>query len=363
MGTNKISTGTRTNLTTLRAGLGSKIRINFNYFNSFSFSFIPDKFLQLEKTPSIQPEIHLNPSSSFPDILQILQNNSSGIAVINYLFTYDMIPISLETSFPARNLFEKFSSRVSAFALESCSQSFEFEPVIFNLTTTKKLPVACYSNLVYSDINTNGISVATQNCVSFDIFGKTNMDKHPIFFIQSDDCSLPRPIHIFEVIIGNSYWNLNPSFDCSEFNLILKKSKRSLIKSERHISLKDRFVSFNLLDRFKSLRSNTISVYNELRRQVKLLSRFIITEMVKFVSVVNIRFKSLFCNIRNSFGINLHSSEKKLIFRDFQLDCSNGLHIYREVKVLYKPYAHPLDILSSAICNKTNGGKFALLHD
>jgi len=85
--------------------------------------------MQLIETPTIQPEINSSAYVHLSYALKVFQHDSSCITVTNYRFTDNMVPISLETFLPARNLFEQLLARPSAFALEPCSQSFEFKPV------------------------------------------------------------------------------------------------------------------------------------------------------------------------------------------------------------------------------------------
>ncbi len=335
---NKKTFGTRTNLSASGTGLGSKVRTNFNYFNSLSFSFVFDEVLQLVETPTIKPEVK---SLAFPDFsysFDILQYNSSSITVANNLFADVVVYPSLETSFPTRNFFEKFPSRVSAFGLKFCPQSLEFEPIGFNFIPAKKLPIACYSNMVYSDINTNLKSV--RNLVDVNVSGKCYIEEEPAFLVKSQESSLVAPRKIFEIIVWDVYRNIYPFLNCGKPDVIFSKCKSPLIESQRHKFLKLRFFAFIGFNRFKSLGSYSIGIYNELRRQFKAFSCFIITKMMKLVSIAYFGFKSLISNVLNSFRILLHSFDKKFVFRDFQLDGGYGLHNYLKDKVVYKPYVH-----------------------
>ena len=334
---NKKTFGTRTNLSASGTGLGSKVRTNFNYFNSLSFSFVFDEVLQLVETPTIKPEVK---SLAFPDFsysFDILQYNSSSITVANNLFADVVVYPSLETSFPTRNFFEKFPSRVSAFGLKFCPQSLEFEPIGFNFIPAKKLPIACYSNMVYSDINTNLKSV--RNLVDVDISGKSNVKEEPAFLVKSKQSSLVTPREIFKVIFWNGYRNIYSFLNSRKSNIIFSESKSSLIKIKRHHFLKYWFRTLIGFDRFKGLRSNSIGVYNELRGQFKSFSCLVIAKMVKVISVMDVGFKSLIRNILNSFRVLLHSPNKKIVFRNFQLDSGYGLHNYLKSILIYKPYA------------------------
>ena len=337
MGANKKTFGTRTDKTAFRAGLRSHIRADSNYFNSIPNSFVTDEVLQLVETPSIQPEVESLASASFPYSFDVLHNNSSSVAICNNLFADDMIPISLETPLPARNGFKPLLGRTSAFALESCSQTLEFEPISFNLISAKKLPIACYSNMVYSDIYPKK-SIARINW-GIDVSGKSYMQEHSLLSVQDEQGSLVIPINIFKVVFWNGYGNVNSLSDSREPNFIFRESESSLIKGKRHNLLEGRFRAFSGLDRFKSLRSYPIGVYNELGRQIKKFSCLIVAKMVKLVSVADIGFKALISNVRYCFRILPHSFKKQSISWNFQFYGCNGFHSNSVDVLLYKLYA------------------------
>ena len=254
-----------------------------------------------------------------------------------------MVPVSLETSLPARNFAKKLLSTSSAFALEPCSQSLEFDTVALNLATAKELPIACYGNMVYSDINTNLKSV--RNLVDVNVSGKCNVKEHSIVLINSNFHSLITQIKVLPIIFRNFDRDINSTFDCCYSNFIRTKGKCSLVKVKGHIFFKDWIRTFVSLNTFKSLRSNTIGVYDELRGKLELVSSFIITKMVKLVSVINIRFKAFISNIRDSLRVLLHSIEKQFVHRDSNLYSDNRLHIGCKLEQVFK----------------TIGGEFAFL--
>ena len=109
METNKKTFGTSTKKATLATSLRSNVRTNFNNHNSNSFSFVADKVLQLIKTPAVKPEIK-SFALADSDSLDVFQHNSSCIAIANKLFAYNMVPLSPETSLPARNLLDRLQS-------------------------------------------------------------------------------------------------------------------------------------------------------------------------------------------------------------------------------------------------------------
>ncbi len=158
------------------------------------------------------------------------------------------------------------------------------------------------------------------------------------FFSFSDLSSLRRPTKIFPIVFRNFNGNINPAINCCNPNFIKGKTKGSLVKVKRHKFLERWFRTFIPLHRFKSLRSNSIGIYNKLRRQIKPLSCFVITKMVKLVSVVSFRFKAFVGNIFNSFRIFFHSFKNKFVMRNFQLNRSNGFHTNNYVQLMYKYY-------------------------
>ena len=357
MRTNKITFRTSTEFTAPGTGLAGMIRANLNNINTFFISLVGDEAMQLIETPSIEPEIESLSFPGLPYAFEIFQYNSSSIAIADNLFAYHMVPVSLETSLPARNLFQEFLSASSAFALEPCSQSFEFDPFRLNIPAAEELPVACYSDVVYSDINTQLKPV--RSFVDVDFFGKSNVEKHPALFVDGKQSSLTAPVKIFPIILRNFNRNINPALDCCKPDFIKAKSKCSFVKSQRHKFLKNRLRSFVSLDRFKGLRSYPIGVYDKLRRQVKHFPGFVITKMVEFVSVMNICFKAFIGNIRNCFGVSLHSINKQFIFRNFQLDCCSSFH-NQNCRV---PYLYTLRAHMSCACAYFQYGKELIIGD
>ena len=200
--------------------------------------------------------------------------------------------------------------------------------------------------MVYSDINTNLKSVRT--LVDVNISGKCDVKEHPIMLINSKQSSLIVPVKILPIVFRNFDRNVNPAINGSEPGLVKAESECSLVKGKRHIFFKDRLRAFIGFDRFKSLRSYSIGVYNELRRKIKLVSCFVITKMMKLVYVVNARSKAFISNVRDSFGVLLHSFKKQFVCFDFELDCHNAFHSNREAKFIFKPFSLTLPAIAGS---------------
>ena len=336
MGANKKTFGTRTKRATFTTNLRSMVRADFDYFNSRYFSLILDEILQLIEAPAIKPEIQSLAESLFPYCFQIFNNYNPYIIVVNNLFADDMIPVSLETSLPARNSFEFLLGRTSAFALESCPQTLEFKSISFDFISAKELPTTRYSNMVYSNINTQK---PVRTYLRVDTSGKSDMQERPLFFIQNKQSSLIIPIQIFPIIFWNIQIECDGSIHSCKPNLVTKKLGVSFVKSKRHKLFENRFRTFGFFDTFKGLRSHAISIYNKLGREIKEFSGLIIAKMMKLISVVDAGFKSFISNVGNCFRVLLHSFKKDIIVRDFEFDSSEGFHVNNADVLLYKYHA------------------------
>jgi hypothetical protein len=154
--------------------------------------------------------------------------------------------------------------------------------------------------------------------------------------VNSNKHSLITPIKIFPIVFRNFNRNINPTFCSGKLDLVKAESECSLVKSKGNNVFENRLGTFVNLNRFKCLGSNAIGIYDELGRQVKLGSCFIIAKMVKVISIVGFGFKSFISNIRNSFGVLLHSVKKQFIKGYLDFDCSNRLHISKNMFGVYK---------------------------
>ena len=333
MGTTKETFGTSTNLSAFGTSLASQIGINLDNSDSFLHCFVGDEVLQLSKTPSTQPEVEPLSLPNFPYVLEVLDNNSSCIAVIDYLFADYMVPVSLETSLPARNLLEQFLGRAGAFALEPCSQSLEFNPVLLDFSSTEELPIGSYSNVIYSEVNAQMKSV--RNGLDVNLSGKCDVQEHTAF-VESEPCSLVVPVKVFPIVLWDFQGNLNSTIRGCELDSVKQELGASLVEVQRHTFLKGRFSTFASLDAFECLRSYAVSINDELCWEIEFLSDIIITEMMKFVSVGDVSFNSFVSDKGDSFGVLHHHAEKSFIALNFELDSSYGLHRMDNVVLIYK---------------------------
>ncbi len=305
MDTNKTSTRTRTKLSTFGTNLRSVIRSNPNNFNSFSFSFVLDKTLQLKETPVANPIIHSLASSDISYSFEVFHYNFISVKFGDNFLADVMINPSHETSFFSRQLFQEPSGTSSAFSLEFTSQEFEFPFNLLDFGGMKELPVRSDSEIIYSQVHTQN-SVRTRTHGAF--LGECEHEKAFAFVIDSQKAFINFPAEIIFETIGNSEGNFDPSFDCGNTqNVIFEREASWSIISNR--------TEFNNWFGFSFLNNSTRlfdAGNGELRRQSNFLERrvnkrmqFDIIPNFQFPSLVNTKLQSSFVNF-NSFN-NLRS--------------------------------------------------------
>ena len=337
MGTNKKTLGARTKFSTARTSLGCIVRTNFNSSNSFSNSFIFNKLLQLEETPPVQPEIK-SPSFICPYSFDILQNNSSSVAVINNLLAYRMIPIPHKPSLFSRDFLKQSLGTSSAFGLEFSFDSFEFQSFTLNLPCTKELFVTGYSNMIYSDINSK--KTVAIRIIDVNVSGKSYMQEQPLFPVKNQVSTSCFPGKILPVIFRDFKINFNPAFNRSKSNKILFESKGTCIISDCKQFFKSWFSGlFNSIECFKRFTSLISGRAHQLSRKIKSFSNWIIGHIVNISLKVSSIIPASIKNILSRLRILFHSFKKFFFAGNFQLNCSNRFHADSKDGQLYKPYA------------------------
>jgi len=335
MGTNKKTLGTRTQFSTSGTGLGSKIRTDCNSLYSSTQSLVCNELLQLVERPSVEPEIE---SSAFSDLsyaFEVLQNNSSKFTVIHNLLTYYMIPIPHKPLLSARDLFEQSFGRTSAFGLEFSTNSFELNPFKLDLPCVEELPIACYSNLVYSDINTQkSVRISWELNVS----GKCDMQEQ--FVLAENKVSIPNiQIKILPIIFRNINRNFEPAIDSSKRNTIKIKAKGTgIISYCKHFPKVGLFRFLYFPQRFKSLTSLVSGRTNKLCRKFKSLSNRIVSKVMKFPLGISSIVPASINNILCRLGVLPHCIKKLFFTGNFKFYCNNRFHTDTGNMLVYKFY-------------------------
>lgn len=337
MGTTKETFGTSTNLSTLGTVLASHIRINPNGCNSLLHGFIGYETVQLIKAPPMQPEIKF---SAFigSDSFDVFQDNCISIFTIgDNLFAYHMIPIPHKPFLFAGDGFEPSLSTASAFGLEFSFQSFVMQPLIFNLLCVKELPVTCYSNMVYSDINTQLKSVRIS--LDVDISGKRDMQEKSFLPIKDEVSTSGSPIKIFPIIFRNLKWNFDSTANSNKRDIIGFESERPSIISNAHKLLNFGFGWFLILPkRFKNFTGLISTRTYKLSRKLSLFPDKVISFVMQRSFKMCTFIPTAINNSLHRLRVLFHSIKKYLFFRNLEFYSCDRLHNILNSVFIYKSY-------------------------
>jgi len=326
----------RTDKTAGGAGLRSHVRLDkLNNF-TFSFSFVLDKALQLIERPVIKPSVKSFALGNLTDSFEIFHKNC--VSVADNRFAHNMVVVPHKAFLSATQLPKKSFGRFCAFALQPFTQVVELSDLCF--WGFKENSLACYSEVVYSDINTHN-PVATRNW-SVDVSGKSYVKEQSSFSILYNLKSLVSPVKVFPIVFRNLYWNILPfAFNKSSNPYLFKgESKQVSIKADR-ARFYNRFLF--KLGAFKIFRSLCYCFTGKIGR--KQLSQIPVNEMMKLKSVAYLGFKSFVNSILNSLKKGAGHIKQLLITGNFQFDGGNRFHKLNAEQLIYKPYAGRCPVL------------------
>jgi len=331
-----------TNFLTIGTGLASHVWVDENNFFPLNFSFVFDEVLQLVEAPAMKPSIEsltfFNLSYSF----KILQNNCIGRRY-NLLTDFVICP-SHVTFLPTGDFSKQSLSGLCAFSLKFFPQILKLDN--FGFVTSEDLAVGSDSKVVYSEINTH---CRTTNIVGIDLSRERDIDKHLIFY-DTKVSSLVVPIQILPIINWNINRNNNSFIKSGKTNFIRKKCKCSPIKSYRNL-FEDNFFFAG----FVSFKSFGNSINNKLGFEIKLLSEFVINQIMEFKLMSTFMFKSFVSRILTSQFITFKKFKKLRFLRNFQLDSSSTFHKIKEIRVIFKSYECPMEVSVFSPINKFMG--------
>ena len=307
---NKRTTRTSTQLSTFGTDLGSIVRLDFNKFNAFSFSFVLDKTLQLEETPIANPIIHSNSSSGFSNTFEIFHNNFSSVKTVYNLLADVMICPSHKPLLFSRQLFQKSLGASSAFALEFTSQELEFPFNLLNLRGVEELSVRSDCEIMDSQVHTENSVRTTANGA---FLGECEQEKTSAFIVNSKKTLTNFPIEIFSITFWNSEWNFDSSFDCRYAQNIIFEGETSGNIISNRAEFDNRF-SLSILDNSTSLfdtgdcklswKSNLLQFSIDKRMELNVISNSF------FPSLIHTDLHSSFVdfNSLNNFGSCFNSN-------------------------------------------------------
>jgi len=316
-----------TKFSTMGTGLRSISWTNSHSHVPFSNCFILNELSQLKSTPITNHSIKPFASVSFSYSCQILHNKEgSGFNTLYNTFAYNMVHISGKPFLSARQSFKVSLSRFSAFTLKPCSKTSEPINMIFDIT--KELLVACNSNVVDTQVNTNHTFDRAK--VDIDLIGNTKIEEE-IAIPHKEFTFSNAPISIFGEIGWYIKREFNSAIDCA-------KAKNIAFEGETPCGIiSDTAIENRLGFRpFTAFISPLDSSYNELGLELWEFGSYdMITGIIEF-EVGFMSFPTYINSIIDCIRINRDSiSDRSIVFK---FDFNNGsvFHINQNVFEVYK---------------------------
>lgn len=295
--------GTRTQFSTIGTDLGSVVRFNPIDNNSFSFSFVLDKVLQLEEAPITENPVHSFSFSLFPDTFQVFHHDFVSIEVGNNIFTDFVINFSHESFFSSRDFFKQSLAGASTFGLKFTTQVFEFPFGLLDFSRIIKPAVTTDGEVVYSEVNAqNNVLRTTVLLSGSNLCGECEQEETSTFFIYSQKTFFDIPTEVFFVTVGDSERNLDSAFNSSQTqDIIFKRSTTGKVVS--HANSIDSWFGFSLFDHTTGLFDTCDS---ELALQSS-ISEMLIDKGMELDIIPYLTLPSLIDTELQSFGIDIES--------------------------------------------------------
>ena len=272
--------------TTSKTGLASVVWVDIDNPNTLTDGFVFDKVLELSESPAVsQPVQNLTltlDGYSISDFVEVFHHNTAPpIQWFNYLFAYPLVEISHKPVLSARNPFEFPSGRFCAFGLKFTPQPME--PSKFSLNSLEESSIAGNSEVVYSNINPQGMFAVISRG---DAFGNNYVQEQFTFLIDKVCCPNP-PIEIPQEVSGNLDWNFKSSFDRAEGDPLGFESKRTSIIANSKVFLDLRLRNPlpsipSCPDRFKYLIRIISANYHELSGKLGKFSNKVVGSVMEF---------------------------------------------------------------------------------
>src|SRR3990167_1546202 len=319
---------------TSRTGLGSIFWANSHKTMPFPECFILNELPQLESTPIRDYSIKSFPPIMFSYSSQVFHNEKSFDSCFSYnILANDMIHISGEPFLSASQSFEMFLGRFCAFALE-----LRFElPESINMmhSSFKEFSLACYSDMIYAEVNAN--NVFDRANISIDFFSNTKM-KIKFSSFHKEFTFIDFPINIFREISRDGNRNFNPSINCSNTqDIIFDREASWWIISDA--SIKDRF-GFCISTAFiGSLDCSN----NKLGLKFRTINSHIFIDSIIEFKVGRISFPADIDCIINCLRIDRKSLSYNDIIIKFDFDYSSVFHKNMEDEQIFKTIGNEED--------------------
>ncbi len=331
MGTRKTTFGTRTKLAAFMADLGSEVRLNLNNHNSFSFSFVLNKELQLMETPVANPIIHSPSSADFSNPPEVFHYNLVAVEIGNNASTDVMINPSHKPFLFARNLLEKTSGTFSAFGLKNRTQIFELPFDLLDFGGIIKPAVRSDSKVIYSAVNAKNLIMEVK-AFSINHFGKREQEEASVSLVNSQQTFLDIPIEILLVAVGNVKWNLDSSLDCRQTqNVVFEGTRAWEVVSDRASVY--HWLGFGFLYHPAGLLNAS---NRKLRRQG--FSEVLVDERMQSDIIFNSFYPSSIDAELQSFAVNFDCLDYLDRCLDFDFCCGSNFHKKMKAEQIYKRY-------------------------
>jgi len=302
MGTNKISTGTRTEQSASGADLARVVRLDLLNYDAFHVGFVGYEALQLIEAPVANPIVNSLSSVLFSYSFEVFQNNLSTIKVFDDVFADVMINPSHITSFSSANPSKKTLGGASAFTLELSSEILEFSLCLLHNTTIKEPCSACDCEVVYSEVNAQNDTLrATVLLNGINLFRESENEKASVLPINPENALADFPVKIIFVASRNFELELLPVLEQSQNqDITFEIGTPWEVVFDR--SLLDDWLSLCLLNHSTSL---TDAGNCELSRQR--LPKMLIDKRMKLNIIPNAFFPSFINTELQSLSISLDS--------------------------------------------------------
>lgn len=333
MDTTKRTFGTRTQLTTSMADLGSVVRFDLINSQTFTHSFILDEALQLIETPVTYPIIHLPASIGFSDTFEVFHHNLVTIKVGNNIFTDVVVDPSHPTSFSARELIEKPFAGLSAYGLQFTAQVSELPFNLFNFCTVIEPTIRTDSEVIYSEVNAQNNTLRVVVLLSgSNLFRECEQEETSSLFIHPEKALIHIPSEIVFVTIRNIECKLLSAIEQpQDKELVFKIGTSRKIVSDR--CSVNNWLRFGFLDHTTSL---THTSYSYLCREIELLPDCMVNSVMQFEILSDFMLPSIINTELESFSIGFDSSNNFWGWIDSDFSSGNNSHLIGEYIGTYK---------------------------
>ena len=322
--------GTRTFMPASVTDLGCIYRIDTDYLDTEPFGFVPNKRLQLIKTPVTYPVINRLSSVNFSYSFKVFHHDFASLGSRYNLFTDVMVYPSHEPFFPTRNFPKKVFAGTGAFGLKPATQ---ISKLSFNLL--------CSRRFVKYIIGSNCKIVNPQiDAETFPCLDRLNMlrereqEKASTLLVKIKQAFLHLPVKVVKISLITGWYSerhFYPSLVSGKAkNIIL--DRRGTGKVIPDTSLFYDWLSFTKFNHPARLLGASDS---KLGMQAK-GSKIRVHDVMKFNIIFNLHFPSSINTVLQPLRICFDSFDYLTCWLYFHLSSGSYLHSNYETRNKYK---------------------------